>query len=118
MIAHFVRNINSCLPGGWERVLPYGGRLVIKRRSARVERRQFRAKRSHTSNRWLWITKVKLRMYVPSWTTCLRWLQVLSWTGGRPQNGEGLRAIHINECMVSTHKETRCKAHILKSRKK
>jgi len=31
MVAHFVRNINSYLPGGWERTLSCGGRLVIKR---------------------------------------------------------------------------------------
>jgi hypothetical protein len=59
---------------------------------ARVERRQRRTRRRHTSSKWLWITKVKLRMYVPSWRTCLRWLEVLSWTGGRPQKGEGLWA--------------------------
>ena len=38
-------------------------------------------------------------------------------TGGRPQKGEGLRAIHIQRCMVSTRKETRCKAHVLTPRK-
>jgi hypothetical protein len=31
--------------------------------------------------------------------------------------GEGLKAIHINECMVSTRKGTRRKAYILKPRK-
>ncbi len=30
MVAHFVRNINSYLPGGWERTLPYGGRPVCR----------------------------------------------------------------------------------------
>ncbi len=39
------------------------------------------------------------------------------WTGGRPQNEEGFRAIHITRCMVSTRKKARCKAHILRSRK-
>jgi hypothetical protein len=61
---------------------------------ARAERRQRRARRCHTSSRWLWITKVKLRMYVPSWTTCLRWLKVLSHgQAAGPQRGEGLWAI-------------------------
>jgi hypothetical protein len=45
---------------------------------ARVERRQRRARRRHTSSEWLWITKMKLRMYVSSWRTCLRWLEALS----------------------------------------
>jgi hypothetical protein len=110
MVAHFVRNINPYLPGGWERVLPYGGRLVIKRRSARVERRQLRAKRSHTSNKWLWIAKAKMCMYVPSWRTSLRWLTLAISKHRLAPKGEGLRAIHFTACMVSTRKETRCKA--------
>jgi len=36
MIARLARNTNPYPPGGGVTALPYGGRLVIKRRSARV----------------------------------------------------------------------------------
>ena len=38
MVAHFVQNINSYLPGGWERTLPYGVRLVIGNRRLHIVR--------------------------------------------------------------------------------
>jgi len=93
MVAHFVQNINPCLSGGWERALPYGGRTVIKRRSARAERRHLRAKRSHTSSRWLWIAKAKVCMYASSWRTGLRWLTSAASRHRPAPKGEGLRAI-------------------------
>jgi len=84
---------------------------------ARVERRQLRTRRSHTSSKWLWITKVKVCMYVPSWRTCLRWLEDLfQGQAAGPKRGRS-QGHTINSCMVSTRKETRCKAHVLTPRK-
>ncbi len=114
MVAQIVRNINPYLPGGWGRALPYGGRLVIKRRSARVERRHLRAKRSHTSSRWLWIAKAKVCLYASSWTTGLRWPTSATSRHRPAPKGEGLRAVHIPRCMVFTRKETRRKAPFLR----
>jgi hypothetical protein len=102
MVAYFVRNINPYLPGGWERVLPYSGRLVIKRRSARVERRQLRAKRSHTSSRWLWIAKAKVCMYASSWRTGLRWL-TLAISKHRPAPKWGRSSGHTYHSVYGIH---------------
>jgi hypothetical protein len=79
---------------------------------ARAERRQLRTRRSHTSSKWSWITKVKVYMYVPSWTTCLRWLEVLpDKAGGRPQNGEGLKAIQSSGVWYPLVKRPGAKHH-------
>ena len=61
--------------------------------SARVERRHLRAKRSHTSSKWLWIAKAKVRMYASSWRTGLRWLTPAASRHRPAPKGEGLRAI-------------------------
>ncbi len=66
----------------------------------------------------VWITKVKVCMYVPSWRTCLRWLEALPGKGRRQAPKRGRSQGHtINSCMVSTREETRRKAHVLTPRK-
>lgn len=69
---------------------------------ARVERRQRRARRRHTPSKWLWTTKVKLRMYVPSWRTCLSfgklrtgsWLEDPRKRAAGPKRGKVSRPYH------------------------